>query len=51
MAGGTGTLAATIAIDTRHTVVGGRAHQVLANGGLDAAAHTAEADEMDLGHG
>jgi hypothetical protein len=44
-------LAAAITIDARHGVVGGCAHQVFANGGLNAAANSVKADEMDLGHG
>ena len=51
VASGAGALAAAITIDARHGVVGGCAHQVFANGGLNAAANSVKADEMDLGHG
>jgi hypothetical protein len=48
---GASALTAAIAIDTRHGVIGGSAHQVLANLGLNATAYTVKADEMNLGHG
>jgi hypothetical protein len=51
VASGASALAATITIDARHGVVGGGAHQVFANVGLNAAASAVKADEMDLGHG
>jgi len=49
VAGRAGTVAATISVDTRHTVIGGRTHERCAGGHVDRMRAPRKGDKVTLG--